>query len=307
MKKIVFMGTPPIAARVLQELLDMQADVSLVVSQPDKKVGRKQKIVYPAVKELALKHDIEVFQPSKIKTDYERIMEVKPDLIVTCAYGQIIPKELLDLPTYGCINLHGSLLPEYRGGAPIQRAIWDGLKESGMSLMEMSEKMDAGGVMDQDVFEITPKDDSTSVFEKMGESAARLLRKNLQTILDGEAEFKPQDPEKVTFAPIIKKEEEALNFNQEDERIFNQIRALAKTPGAYVKVKNKKLKILKANYSTAPVEFKKLESKKKNSLALGLHNGSLELAEVQMEGKPVMNIKDFMNGQGRSLVGEFVE
>jgi methionyl-tRNA formyltransferase len=307
-KHIVFMGTPQIAASVLQGLLEMdQISVDLVVTQPDKKTGRKQIEVPCAVKQTALSNNIEVFQPVRVRADYQKIIDAKPDLIVTCAYGQFIPIELLEAPRLGCINLHGSLLPLYRGGAPIQRAIWDGHTKSGMSLMKMSEKMDAGPVMDQDVFEIEPEDTSSIVFEKMAQSAVRLLQKNLDTILSGNAVYIEQDPDKVSFAPVIEKEEELLDLEQADTRICNQIRALADTPGAYVRVKGKKLKILKASYQKEPSVFKEFSSPKKNTLVLGLHEGNLYLEKVQMEGKPVMQIKDFMNGQGRSLAGTNVE
>jgi methionyl-tRNA formyltransferase len=161
--------------------------------------------------------------------------------------------------------------------------------------------------MDQDVFEIEPEDTSSIVFEKMAQSAVRLLQKNLDTILSGNAVYIEQDPDKVSFAPVIEKEEELLDLEQADTRICNQIRALADTPGAYVRVKGKKLKILKASYQKEPSVFKEFSSPKKNTLVLGLHEGNLYLEKVQMEGKPVMQIKDFMNGQGRSLAGTNVE
>ena len=155
-RRIIFMGTPKIASVVLKTMLENDIHVGLVVTQPDKKKGRKQQLVYSEVKEVALEYDIPVFQPVKIKSDYQTILDFAPDLIVTCAYGQIVPKEVLDLPRYGCVNLHGSLLPKYRGGAPIQRAIWNGDKVSGMSLMKMAPKMDAGPVLAQKEIEILP-------------------------------------------------------------------------------------------------------------------------------------------------------
>ena len=158
-----------------------------MVTQPDKKKGRKQQLVYSEVKEVALEYDIPVFQPVKIKSDYQTILDFVPDLIVTCAYGQIVPKEVLDLPKYGCVNLHGSLLPKYRGGAPIQRAIWNGDKVSGMSLMKMAPKMDAGPVLAQKEIEILPEDNSTSLFDKMAICAGELLLSHFEEICSGKA------------------------------------------------------------------------------------------------------------------------
>lgn len=307
-KHVIFMGTPQIAAMVLQSLFECNVVVDLVVTQPDKKIGRKQKIQFSPVKELALQHHVEVFQPVKIKKDFEPMLAYKPDLIVTCAYGQIVPQEILDLPTYGCVNLHGSLLPQYRGGAPIQRAIWDGLSVSGMTLMKMAPQMDAGDIMAQLEIPIEEEDNTTSMFEKMGIGAGQLLKENIETLLSGNAHFVKQKEEEATFAPIIRKEEEHLDLSQEDFRIVNQIRALSEHPGGYVVVKNKKLKVLKANYEKKPVKtFGQLEKVGKKNMDLQLHEGVLHILTCQMEGKPVMEIADFMNGQGRNLIGEIVE
>ena len=307
-KHVIFMGTPKIAATVLESLLECDVVVDLVVTQPDKKIGRKQIVQYTPVKELALEHNIEVFQPVRIKQEYEFLYKYKPDLIVTCAYGQIVPKQVLDLPKHGCVNLHGSLLPSYRGGAPIQRAIWDGLTVSGMTLMKMDVKMDAGAIYKQLEIPILPEDNMTSMFDKMGVGAGELLKANIESLLDGSAKFVEQDEAKVTYAPIITKEEEHLDLNQDDDHILNQIRALSFQPGAYVRVKNKKLKILQASYEAKSVkELGMLEAVGKKNMDMHLHEGVLHIQSCQMEGKPVMDIKDFMNGQGRSLDGYIVE
>ena len=307
-RHVIFMGTPEIAATVLKSLLECNVVVDLVVTQPDKKIGRKQTIQYSPVKELALENEIEVFQPVRIKQEYEFLYKYKPDLIVTCAYGQIVPKEVLDLPVQGCVNLHGSLLPQYRGGAPIQRAIWDGLTVSGMTLMKMDVKMDAGAIYKQLEIPILENDNMTSMFEKMGIGAGELLKENIESLLNGTAEFVEQDEAKVTYAPIITKAEEHIDLNQEDVTIFNQIRALSFQPGAYVIVKNKKLKILEAVYEKKEVQqLGLIEAVGKKNMDIHLHEGVLHILSCQMEGKPVMNIKDFMNGQGRTLAGNIVE
>lgn len=307
-KHIIFMGTPQIAADVLEYLLKSEAVIDLVVTQPDKKIGRKQKVEFSPVKKLAEENNIPVFQPVKIRNDFDPIQQLNTDLIVTCAYGQIVPKEVLNAAKYGCINLHGSLLPAYRGGAPIQRAIWDGLDVSGMTLMKMAEKMDNGPIYKQKTVEILPEDNSDTIFEKMGQAAGILLMENLDDLLSGKADFKEQDESLATFAPVISKKEERIDFSQPDERIACQIRALAMHPGAYVIVNNKKLKILKAHYiKEEPKEYLKFFSPKKNELALALKEGNLYLDTVQMEGKPVMDIKAFYNGQGKNLVSKSVE
>ena len=223
-------------------MLENDIHVCLVVTQPDKKKGRKQQLVYSEVKEVALEYDIPVFQPVKIKSDYQTILDFAPDLIVTCAYGQIVPKEVLDLPRYGCVNLHGSLLPKYRGGAPIQRAIWNGDTVTGMSLMKMAPKMDAGPVLAQKEIEILPTDNSTTLFDKMGICASELLLSHFEEICSGHAVYVEQDESQVVFSPVLSKEEEHIDLNQDDEHILNQIRAFANAPGAYVLLKGKKFK-----------------------------------------------------------------
>ena len=305
--RVIFMGTPKIASVVLEAMLENNIDVGLVVTQPDKKKGRKQVVVYSETKEVALAHGIEVFQPIIIKNDYQRILDFKPDLIVTCAYGQIVPKEILDLPRYGCVNLHGSLLPKYRGGAPIQRAIWNGDKVSGMSLMKMAPKMDAGPVLAQKEIRIEDSDNSTSLFEKMGVCASELLIEKFSLICSDKAVYVEQDEKNMTLAPVLSKEEEHIDFNQDDQMILNQIRAFSDAPGAYVLLNNKKFKILKAHLENKQDSTMILEKVGKNHLGIGLRDSMLVIDTCQMEGKPAMDVASFFNGQGRNLVGSSVE
>lgn len=307
-KHVIFMGTPPIAAKVLQALIDSNVIIDLVVTQPDKKTGRKQTLTPSAVKQLAQQHDLRVFQPAKIKEDHNEILEYPCDLIVTCAYGQIVPTSILEHPKYGCVNLHGSLLPKYRGGAPIQRAIMNGDKQSGMTLMKMVQKMDAGPVMAESVIDIEPADNSTTLFEKMGDHAAILLKEHLETLLSGQAIFVEQNEKEATFAPIIKREEEHIDLSQTDQQIIDHIRGLSLDPGAYVLAKNKKLKIFEYEY--IPCENTTLglfSQPNKKSLCLELHDGKLNILSCQYEGKPKMAIKDFINGQGRSLINTIAQ
>ncbi|MBP3851790.1 MAG: methionyl-tRNA formyltransferase [Erysipelotrichaceae bacterium] len=304
----IFMGTPKIAADVLKTMLDAGIKVDLVVTQPDKRVGRKQKITVSQVKQVALDYGIDVFQPVRIREDFQPILDKKPKLIVTCAYGQIVPDEILNYPIYGCVNLHGSLLPKYRGGAPIQRAIWDGEKISGMSLMKMATKMDAGPVLDTEEILLDEKETSTTLFERMAQAAGKLILKNYEIICSDKAEYVEQDLSEVTFAPIIKKEEEHIDLQQSDERILCQIRALDRTPGAYFKVGNKKWKVFDVDYVTGTTQpCGVITGWNYDSYTVSLHQGLLCIHTCQMEGKPVMSAKDFYNGQGRNLVGRTVE
>ncbi len=306
-KRIVFMGTPKIASIVLESMLENDIEVGMVVTQPDKKKGRKQVVVYSETKEVALKHGIEVFQPIKIREDYQKLIDYKPDLIVTCAYGQIVPKVILDLPKYGCVNLHGSLLPKYRGGAPIQRAIWNGDKVSGMSLMKMAPKMDAGPVLAQKEIVIEDEDNSTTLFDKMAICASELFLENFDLICSEDAEYIEQDESKMVLAPVLSKEEEHIDFTQDDQSVLNQIRAFSDAPGAYVLLNNKKFKILKAHLEQGKDSSYILKQVGKNQLGFGLKASMLVIDVCQMEGKPVMDVKSFYNGQGRNLVGTKVE
>ncbi|WP_283650914.1 methionyl-tRNA formyltransferase [Ileibacterium valens] len=305
--KIIFMGTPAIAADVLQALLDAKANVSLVVTQPDRKVGRKQKLEFSEVKKLALKHDIPVFQPVSIKKENEVLLNEKANLIVTCAFGQILSEENLNSTINGAVNLHGSLLPEYRGCAPIQRAIMDGKTTTGMALMKMEKGMDTGGVMDIARLEIGPDETCDELFGRMGKAAGELIVKNLETLLQGKAEFIPQDDSVWTYAPKIDSQEERVDFGQSDHEIYNQIRALSAAPGAWLIANGKKLKIIECRYipykdgeSLEPMKILK-EGKKK--MVITLKDGKLDLKRVQLEGKPIMDIVSFVNGAGRALDG----
>lgn len=298
------MGTPEIAEQVFARLLEDGANIVLAVCQPDRKTGRKQKLMEPPVKKLALAHGIPVFQPEKIRADYQPIIDADADLIITCAYGQIVPEAVLQAPKMGCVNLHGSLLPEYRGAAPIQRALWDGKTESGMSLMRMERGMDTGGVAAIEKVEISPDDNSTSLFEKMGKAAGDLIVRKLPELLDGTAVFEPQDNAKATYAPMISAKEEVLNLTKSDAQILNQIRALSEHPGAYGRVNGKKMKILKAHLKDgSPKTLGLLQADGRKSMTMDLHDHLLVLEQVQLEGKPAMRIADFMNGQGRALDG----
>lgn len=301
--RTVFMGTPKIAKTLLENILQAGISIDLVVTQPDRKVGRKQQVVYSPVKECALDNAIPVFQPQKIKEDFDPILKIQPDLIITCAYGQIVPDEVLNAPRFGCVNLHGSLLPKYRGAAPIQRAVWNQDKESGMSLMKMVSEMDAGPVFSEERILLDEEETTSSLFDKMADAASRLLIRDFDKICREDASYIEQDKTLVTYAKKISKDDERIDLSRSDQEIFAQIRALSLEPGGYVFIKKRKFKILEAHYHdqsiSKPLSFL---GKYKNGYGLALHNGVLEIVRCQMEGKPVVSGSDFANGQGRSLI-----
>ena len=227
--KVVFMGTPDFAVPILEGLIE-NYDVVGVVSQPDKKVGRHQQLVNTPIKEVALKNNIICFQPVKIREDYNNILELNPDIIVTCAYGQIIPKEILDFPRLGCINVHASLLPKLRGGAPIHKSIIDGYDKTGITIMYMDEKMDSGDIISQSETIITDTDNLESVHDRLSLMGSELLLNTLPSIIEGSNNRIKQNEEEVTYAWNIKREEEHVDFSKTRREVFNLIRGLSPVP-----------------------------------------------------------------------------
>lgn len=244
-QKVVFMGTPDFAVPIL-EMLIKKTNVILVVTQPDKEVGRKKEKKYSPIKEVALKNNIEVYQPIKIKNEFEYILSKKPDIIITCAYGQIIPNELIEVPKYKAINVHASLLPKLRGGAPIHHAIIDGYKETGITIMYMSPKMDAGDIISQGKINIEQTDNVGTLHDKLSKLGEELLLETLPLIFDNKNKRIRQDESKVTYGYNITREEEKINFNKTAEEVYNQIRGLNPFPLAYAILNGEETKIVKA-------------------------------------------------------------
>lgn len=295
--RIVFMGTPEISKKVLEDLIHDGNQIVGLIAQPDRPKGRKKELLPVPTKEVALAYKIPVAQPIKIREDYSFLKEWNPDVIITLAYGQIVPQGVLDIPRYGAINLHGSLLPKYRGAAPIQYALIHNEKETGMSLMEMTFQMDAGRVYDIEKVTIDQEDNATSLFVKMGEAASRLILRALPLYIDGILKGEEQDESKVTFSPTIKKEQERLSLDLETEDFLGWVRGLSYEPGGYVFVEGQKWKILKAHpYDASLGEVGKIEVLAKDTITLQLKNGRIALDEIQKEGKPRMKAKDFING-----------
>lgn len=304
--KILFMGTPDIAVSMLKQILADGYDVIGVVTQPDKKAGRKQELKMSEVKQCALQHNIPVYQPVRIKDDYKDLMMLGADLIVTCAYGQFIPSELLEAPTYGSINVHASLLPKLRGGAPIHKAIIYGEKETGMSIMRMVKAMDAGAVMAQCKVRIEETDTAGSLYDKLAEAGAKLLSESIVKIKEGKAVFVEQQEEKATFAYTISKEEEFVSFDRDISKVYDHIRGLIPFPVGHGIINNKKVKfhkvrkVEKAIYSKPGEVLGLLDG----GFAIAAVNGYVLIDEIQMEGKAKTDAKAFFNGAGKQLVGQ---
>lgn len=304
------MGTPEFSLNVLQALIDSEHEVVGVVTQPDKKVGRKQVLTAPPIKELALKYDIPVFQPIKIKTDYEPVISWKPDLIVTCAYGQIIPKVLLDLPILGAINVHASLLPQYRGGAPIQHAIMDGNKTTGITIMYMAEKMDAGDLIAQSEVEIAHKDNVGDLHNRLSEVGANLLMETLPSIINGTNDRIKQDESLVTYAPNISKDDEKIDWSKEGEAIYDQIRALDPWPGAYTLLDGSRFKIYQAEEVVRIHNLNPGIILRVYTDAMLITTGGetcIKVIEGQLEGRKRQHMKEILNGNHPFEIGKQFE
>lgn len=296
--KIVYMGTPDFSVGPLKKLIENNYNVSLVVTQPDKEVGRKREIKYSPVKEYALNNNIKVFQPQKIKEDYDEILSIDPDIIITCAYGQIIPKALLDYPQHKCINIHASLLPKLRGGAPIHKAIIDGYDKTGVTIMYMDEKMDSGDIIYQEEVLIEDNDNAGTLFDKLSILGSNMIIKVLPDIINGNINPIKQDEEEVTYAYNITREEEKINFNKTTKEVFNQIRGLYPWPVGYAVLDNKKVKIYNSKISVSnkdglPGEIINIY---KDSIGVKTIDGEILLTEIQFEGKKRVFIKDYLNG-----------
>ncbi len=303
--RIMFMGTPEFAATILQGLIDNNYNVVAVVSQPDRPIGRKKVIMPTPTKKIALANNIPVFQCEKIRKDFAFVNDIKPDLIITCAYGQIVPQAMLDIPPYGCINVHGSLLPKLRGGAPIHRAIMNGDKEAGICIMKMIDKMDAGCVYAWESTKIDDSDDLQSLSERLQIMGRDLLIKVLPDYLDGKLVGVEQDESAVTFGYIIKKEEERINWNQDARVVFNHIRALSPKPGAYTTFADNVYKIYKTEIAddTKPGIPGQIIADHKE-LIVACKIGSLRLLVIQPAGKSKMDVAGYLNGMSQSIVGK---
>ena len=295
--KVVFMGTPTFSVPILDALIK-ETNVVLVVSQPDREKDRKGNLLPTPIKVLAEENNIEVYQPDRIKENYEKIINLNPDIIITCAYGQIIPEIILNAPKYGCINVHGSLLPEYRGGAPIHHAIIDGKKETGITIMYMDKHMDSGDIISQKKIEILDIDNLDSLYEKMSYLGRDLLMETLPSIINGTNNRIKQDTDKVTFGLNITKEEEKIDFNKDSKSIHNLIRGLSTVPGAYCLLDDKRLKVYKSTLTDikSNKEPGTIEKIDKTGIYVSTIDKQIAFTDIKLEGKKRCLVKDFVNG-----------
>ncbi|MBR2639751.1 MAG: methionyl-tRNA formyltransferase, partial [Oscillospiraceae bacterium] len=296
--RIVFMGTPDFAAAILQRLIDTGRNVVGVFSQPDKPVGRKQIITPTATKVVAMEYNIPVFQPAKLRDgEALKIMqELKPDLTVVAAYGKILPKDILDVAPLGNVNVHGSLLPKYRGSAPIQWSVINGDKVTGITTMFMAEGMDTGDMIMK--FELPIGEDETAgeLFDRMAELGAESIEKTLELFDNGEVKAEPQAEEEATYAPMLKKEMGEIDFAKTAEEIHNLTRGLNPWPMAYTFLDGKSVKIHEAKVAEgfSGEEGTLLDEKR---FVVGTKNGAIEFITVQPEGKNKMSGADFIRGR----------
>ncbi|MCT1576329.1 methionyl-tRNA formyltransferase [Oceanobacillus kimchii] len=308
MKRIVFMGTPDFAVPVLQKLLELNYDIVLVVTQPDRPKGRKKVITPPPVKEEAIKHNLEVFQPEKLRDDFKMIIDLKPDLIVTAAYGQILPREILESPSYGCINVHASLLPELRGGAPIHYAIMQGKDVTGVTIMYMVEKLDAGDILTQVEVPIEQDDHVGTMHDKLSQAGANLLIETLPSLFNNEITPRKQDESLVTFASNIKREEERIDWSKSAKEIVNHIRGLHPWPVAFTTYEGQVMKIWWGE-ETSPLNksgnIGEIIEKDSNGFYVQCGNKSIvKISEIQPAGKKRMLVEDYLKGsQDRIKLG----
>ncbi len=306
MKRIVFMGTPDFSVPILEQLVNDGYDIPLVVTQPDRPKGRKKVLTPPPVKVAAERLGLAVFQPEKIKTDYTPVLDVKPDLIVTAAFGQIVPNVLLEAPVYGCINVHASLLPDYRGGAPIHQAIIDGKSETGVTIMYMVEALDAGDILTQQTLPIEHDDHVGSLFNKLSDVGRELLQATLPKLFAGELTPIKQDERHVTYARNITRDQEQVDWTQTNTEVYNHVRGMHPFPVASTTLDEKNLKLwwveMHATQTNhAPGTITALEQ---DGVIVQTGDGSVKLTDIQLAGKKRMPIKALLNGQHPLRVGK---
>lgn len=304
MVKIVFMGTPDFSVPILQQLIKTGYQVEAVVTQPDRPKGRKKILTPPPVKVEAEKHGIPVLQPLKIKEEYEKVLEFKPDLIITAAFGQILPKQLLEAPKYGCINVHASLLPELRGGAPIHYAILQGKEKTGISIMYMVEKLDAGDILSQVEVPISETDTVGTLHDKLSDAGAKLLLETLPLLLENKLTPMKQNDEEATFASNIKREQEKIDWRKKGAQIYNHIRGLHPWPVAYTTLNGQVLKIwwgekVSGVSHSSPGTI--VDILKDGFIVATGDETAIKITELQPAGKKRMSSEEYLRGVGSSL------
>ncbi len=297
--RIVFFGTPEFAVPSLNALLESADEVVAVVTQPDRRAGRGRIIMHQSpVKEVAMKRGIKVFQPVNIKDNnfINDISSLTPDMIIVVAYGKILPPQILNLPPKGCINVHASLLPKYRGAAPIQWAIINGEKETGVTTMFMDEGLDTGNILLQEKIVITDDDNSETLCKKLSHKGAVLLLKTIKGIKEGSIKAIPQEGV-ATYAPPLRKEDGRIDWSKSAKEIFNLVRGLYPWPCAYCYLNNERIKIIKVKVLDGSGSPGRIEKAKKGELVIGTGEGLISILELQPEGKKKMSVESFLLGR----------
>lgn len=299
--KIIFAGTPDFAAKHLQALLDSQHQIIAVFTQPDKPAGRGNKLTTSPVKQLALEHNLNLYQPKTLKDPeiQQTIANLKPDIMIVVAYGLILPQAILDIPKFGCLNVHGSLLPRWRGAAPIQRACWAGDSETGITIMQMDAGLDTGDMLFKTACPINPDDTSVSLYNKLAQLGPNVLLQTLALIIDGKAKPEKQDPSQATYAEKLSKQEAKLNWNLSATQLERCIRAFNPWPVSYFEVEGQPIKVWQANVIT-------LNSNKtpgtilqadKKGIQIATSEGILNITQLQPAGKKPMSVQDILNSR----------
>lgn len=307
--KIIFMGTPDFSVGPLEALIEAGHEILLVVTQPDKKKGRGKEVQFPPVKECALKHGIEVFQPVKIKTEesVNKLREYDADVFVVVAFGQLLSQEILDMPKYGCVNIHASLLPKYRGAAPIQRVIIDGETETGVTIMQMDIGVDTGDMMLKEAVTIDEKETGETLHDKLSAVGSSLIVKALDLLEKDEIIFEKQDDSLSCYAKMLNKELGHIDWNQSAVEIERLIRGLNSWPSAYTAFQGKTLKLWEADVrnqedgASQAITPGTVVDVTKEEIVVACGNGMLVLKELQLEGKKRMTTKEFLLGRSMEI------
>lgn len=308
--RIIFFGTTEFASGILQTLIDEGYNVVAVVSQPDKPVGRKHTIQMTPTHALADQYQIPVIQPDLLKEHVDDVLRYEPELILTCAYGQFVPVRILEYPRFGCINVHPSLLPKYRGGAPIHHAVMCGETETGVSLIQMTKAMDAGDIYARVTTPLGKDETMAELNERLLVLSKQLVKENLEDYIAGKLMGEPQDDSKVILGLNITKEEEKVHFAVEDvQTLYNHIRGLIDWPMPYGVVDGKRMKFCKVRMRKEDHQVKPGEilGFKNHAMEVASIGGIIEVYELQPEGKSRMTADAYANGAGRNMIGKVFE
>ena len=295
--KVIFMGTPEFSVPVLEELIK-KTNVIMVVTQPDKEVGRHKELEYSPIKKIALENNIEVYQPVKIRKEFDKVVSAGADIIITCAYGQIIPNEILNAPRLGCINVHASLLPKLRGGAPLHHAIMDGEEKTGITIMYMDKNMDTGDIISTKEYTILDSDNVGTLHDKLSVMGRDLLMETLPSIIDGTNKRIKQNNDEATFAWNITREDEHINFNVSAREVFNKVRGLNPWPKAYMLLNNQEVKVIECFIGDKESSFSPgtIIEINKDNIGISTKDKNIYITRVKPFGKKEMSALDYING-----------